>query len=71
MNSRVELKVDGMTCDTCVRSVTFKLLRVKGVSSAAVDLASGKATVEYDEDGANVDGLIAAVEQIGFHAARL
>lgn len=69
MSSQVELKVDGMTCQGCVRSVTKKLSGVAGVSSAAVDLAAGRATVHYDESAAKVDDLIAAVEQIGFHAS--
>jgi len=70
MNSRVEIKVEGMTCQGCVRSVTRKLSGVAGVASAAVDLAAGKATVEYDESRAKVEDLIGAVEQIGFHASR-
>jgi copper chaperone len=69
MNSSVELKVEGMTCQGCVRSVTKKLSGMAGVSAAAVDLAAGKATVQYDDSSAKVDDLIAAVEQIGFHAS--
>jgi copper chaperone len=65
----VELKVDGMTCQGCVRSVTKKLSGVAGVSGVAVDLAAGKATVGYDASDATVADLIAAVEQIGFHAS--
>ncbi len=71
MNSSVELKVEGMTCQGCVRSVTKKLSGVAGVASAAVDLAAGKATVRYDESRVKVEDLISAVDQIGFHAARL
>lgn len=69
MDSSVELKVDGMTCQGCVRSVTKKLSGVAGVSGAAVDLAAGKATVQYDASSAKVEDLIAAVEQVGFHAS--
>jgi copper chaperone CopZ len=43
---------------------------VAGVSDAEVDLSAGKATVQYDDSRAKVEDLIAAVEQIGFHAAR-
>ena len=68
MDSSVELKVDGMTCQGCVRSVTKKLSGVAGVSSAAVDLAAGRATVRFDASSVKVEDLIAAVEQIGFHA---
>jgi copper chaperone CopZ len=70
MDTKVELKVEGMTCDACVRSVTRKLTGVNGVSSASVDLA-GKATVQWDDSGASVDDLIAALSQIGFRAARI
>jgi len=69
VNSQVELKVDGMTCQGCVRSVTKKLSGVAGVSGVAVDLAAGKATVGYDDSASKVQDLIAAVEQIGFHAS--
>ncbi len=70
MDARVELKVDGMTCQSCVRSVTKKLTGVASVSSALVDLAAGRATIGYDDSCAKVEDLIAAVEQIGFHARR-
>jgi copper ion binding protein len=68
--AKVELKVEGMTCDGCVRSVERKLAKVAGVESARVNLAAGKATVEYDDSKAQVDQLIGAVEQIGYHASR-
>ena len=58
-----------MTCQGCVRSVTKKLSGVAGVSGVAVDLAGGKATVGFDDSSAKVHDLIAAVEQIGFHAS--
>ena len=45
MNSSVEIKVEGMTCQGCVRSVEKKLSGLAGVSGAQVDLAAGKATV--------------------------
>ena len=69
MNSTVELKVDGMTCAGCVHGIMRKLSGVAGVSGAAVDLATGKATVQYDGARAKVDDLVKAVEQIGYHAS--
>ena len=58
MESRVELKVDGMTCQACVRSVTMKLSAVPGVSSAAVDLPAGRAVVQLDETRVHVEDLL-------------
>ena len=67
----IELKVEGMTCQGCVRSVEKKLKSVPGVESAAVDLAAGKAAVKYDDHQTNPAQLTGAVEQIGFHASVL
>ena len=67
--TRVELKVEGMTCQGCVRSVEKKLSGVAGVESAQVDLAAGKALVVFDDAKVQPGQLIGAVEQIGFHAS--
>jgi P-type Cu+ transporter len=67
-NSKVELKVEGMTCEGCVRSVQRKLSKVTGVQSARVDLEGGKATVEYDDSIANAAQLVGAIKQIGYQA---
>jgi copper chaperone CopZ len=69
--SRVELKVEGMTCPACVRSVRKKLSGVAGVESAQVDLGAAKATVEYDVARAEIGDLIGAVDSIGYHASPL
>lgn len=72
----VNLKVQGMTCDACVRAIERKLSRVEGVASARVNLETGRATVEYnhagsDDEQARADQFIGAVEQIGYHAVRM
>ncbi len=59
----LELMVSGMTCGGCVNAVTRVLLGVPGVASAAVDLASGTATVTGT---AGVQDLIHAVESAAF-----
>jgi len=64
-----QLKIGGMTCQGCVRSVTKKLTGVAGVSSADVNLEKGSASVEYDDGQTTAPALIAAVQQIGFTAA--
>lgn len=62
------LKIGGMTCQGCVRSVTKRLTGVAGVASASVNLEAANATVEYDERNTNPQELIAAVNQTGFTA---
>ena len=60
------LPVSGMSCASCVGSVEKALSGVDGVSSANVNLASGKATVEYDPDFVDEEDLIGAVEDAGY-----
>lgn len=67
--AKIELHVEGMTCQGCVRSIETKLSGVKGVEYAHVNLGAEKATVEFDDAMVNVEKLIGAVEQIGFHAS--
>jgi copper chaperone CopZ len=67
--SVIELKVTGMTCGGCVRSVERTLSRMPGVTAASVDLAAGKATVRYDGSRTKPEDLIAAVSRSGFEAS--
>ena len=45
---QVTLPVQGMSCASCVKTIEGALGNLKGVSQARVNLAAGKATVEYD-----------------------
>ena len=70
----ITLKVDGMTCAGCVRSVKKVLEGVPGVRSVEVSLERAQATVELDPAGAAAVGgdplaaLKAAVEAAGYEA---
>jgi copper chaperone CopZ len=69
--AKVDLKVQGMTCQGCVRSIEKKLSGVAGVERAQVNLEAGTATVEYDDARTDAGQLIGAVETIGFQASEL
>jgi copper chaperone len=62
------LKVTGMSCGHCVRSVTEALERVGGVHSAKVQLDAGRAVVEYDETRTTPRALVGAVMDEGYPA---
>ena len=68
--AKLEMQVRGMTCAGCVRSIEKKLSGVSGVQYAHVNLGAGSATVEYDDASTDPQALIAAIEQIGFHASQ-
>jgi len=64
----ITLKVKGMSCGHCVKAVTGALAGVSGVSNAQVDLADGRALVEYDETKATPAQLVSAVMDEGYSA---
>jgi copper chaperone len=62
----IDLKVDGMSCGHCVRSVKEVLEAVPGVKSVSVTLEPGSARVEGE--GVSAADLVAAVEEEGYRA---
>ncbi len=67
MPETIELRVDGMTCDHCVRAVTDAISGVKGVADASVDLDAGAATVTGE--GVDLEAVVAAIVEEGYEAA--
>ena len=65
-NERVSLVVGGMTCASCVRHVENAIGNTGGVTSASVNLATGRATVEYMPGETTISDLRHAVEDAGY-----
>lgn len=64
----LDLSVSGMTCASCVGRVEKALLKVPGVSSAAVNLATESARVQF-APGTSAQALIDAISKAGYEAA--
>jgi Cu+-exporting ATPase len=64
---RVDLPVEGMTCASCATRIGKGLNRIDGVSRADVNLATNRATVEFDPNRVVVADLRAKVESLGYH----
>ncbi len=60
-----------MHCASCVLRIEKSLLEIPGVLSAAVNLASGKARVEYLSGKTNAAELRTAVERAGYKALEI
>ena len=60
------LNVTGMTCGGCTGSVTNALKAVAGVGEVKVSLATGEATVQYDERQTSPEQLKSAVTGAGY-----
>lgn len=66
-SQQIELKIEGMTCASCVGMVEKALLKVPGVSAASVNLATEKATVTALV-GVSFATLVAAIDKAGYVA---
>jgi copper chaperone len=63
---RVELTIEGMSCEHCVRAVRGRLERTPGVK--VDDVQVGSATIEYDPATTSVDDLEEAIADEGYTA---
>ncbi len=63
---RLDLPVAGMSCASCVTRVEEGLRSAAGVESAQVNLATERASVEFDPSRARVSDLMAAVRDAGY-----
>lgn len=62
---KTTIKIEGMHCGGCVKSVEKALGAVPGVSSVSVDLDKGTAEIAGD-DSVRADMLKTAVEDAGY-----
>lgn len=64
----LQLKIEGMHCDGCVRSVTRMLSSIPGVDRVEVSLTGNSADLSYDPAKTGVAEFRRAVERAGFKA---
>jgi len=64
--NKIEIPISGMHCASCVNNVEQYLKRLKGVRSAAVNLATEKALIEYDPGLITVPEIVQAVNDSGY-----
>jgi copper chaperone len=64
----VELEVQGMDCQGCVKSVTRMLYGVSGVASVDVSLEAGHARIRYDPAKSGPAEFKRAIERAGYKA---
>jgi len=69
--NKAELKISGMTCASCAARIEKKLSNLDGVKKAFVNLASEKASIEYDRAKINVQDMVQAIEALGYGAQRV
>jgi Cu+-exporting ATPase len=68
--NKVTLKISGMSCAACAAKIERKLGKQEGVTKAAVNLATEKATIEFDSAKIKVSNLIEVITGLGYGAER-
>lgn len=65
------LAISGMHCPSCARHIDEALEQRPGVASARTDMDRSRTSVEYDPLVISVEGMSAAVEEVGYLATAL
>lgn len=64
--TKITLKITGMTCVMCVETIKKTLLRLDGIHDVEVNLNSETATVEYDAARVKVTDMEKAIRDAGY-----
>lgn len=64
-----EIRIEGMSCEGCVRNISSVLAALPGVCAAEVSLEKASADVKFDPAQIDRAALCAAIEDAGFDAS--
>lgn len=63
---KISVPVEGMTCASCVARVEKTLSKLDGIKNVTVNLASEKATFEFDPQAVSQEDISNAIEDAGY-----
>tara|TARA_Y100001936_G_scaffold247562_1_gene293599 strand:+ start:2090 stop:2302 length:213 start_codon:yes stop_codon:yes gene_type:complete len=63
---RASLKVNGMTCNHCVETITKSLEKLSGVLAVIVDLDKKSVKLDYDENIIKLEKITDKIIDLGF-----
>ena len=71
MLKRAKVKIDGMSCQHCVKTVTDAMVDLDGVSQVKVNLKKGEARLKFERDRLDLESLETAIVTAGFEFVSL
>ena len=69
-NQKLELKIDGISCQACVAKIERKLSRTSGVEKALVNISNNMADIEYNEKEIKASEIMKIIEKLGYTPKR-
>ena len=71
MLKKAKIKIDGMSCQHCVKTVTDVMMGIDGVSQVKVNLKTGEARLKFERDRLDLELLETAIVTAGFEFVSL
>src|SRR5581483_204097 len=65
-SERATLQIEGMSCASCIAKIEGSLRSVDGVIGASVNLATGKAIINYLPGMTNLEEIKGAIREVGY-----
>lgn len=69
--NHVVIPIGGMTCAVCAQRVEKALAKMEGISKVSVNLATEKASVEYDSQMVRMSAIKQCIEKAGYKALEI
>ena len=69
-NKKLELKIDGISCQACVAKIERKLSKTNGVEKALVNISNNMADIEYNEKEIKASEIMKIIEKLGYTPKR-
>lgn len=63
---KIELKIDGITCQACVAKIERKLSKTDGVQEAVVNISNNMGNISYDESKIKLSEILKIIEKLGY-----
>ena len=68
--TKESLRVEGMTCQHCVQTITDALGKIDGTNKVAVDLDKKEVQVDYNDEKTNLQEISDKIVEVGFELVK-
>ncbi len=66
VTKKLELQIDGISCQACVAKIERKLSKTNGVEKALVNISNNMANIDYDEKEIKASEIMETIEKLGY-----
>lgn len=66
VTKKLELQIDGISCQACVAKIERKLSKTNGVEKALVNISNNMANIDYNEKEIKASEIMETIEKLGY-----